>query len=171
VNEGEVRPRRILHFPTLRKASGFLCVSEATIFKQAAAGRIPSFPVGTCVRFDPRAVANCGSNILACATVRTRSLFGGNNNPDVFLNLDLGSCALHVALPPTGRNARTGRSPGASNWSHGFQPSGAAAILNGDDSDKWRLIVRYAYSSNRTFVTCADGDRDGLFMQEIGRFR
>lgn len=34
-----------------------LFVSRVTIFKQAAAGRIPSFRVGTCVRFDPRAVA------------------------------------------------------------------------------------------------------------------
>jgi hypothetical protein len=32
-------------------------IIEVTIFKQAAAGRIPSFCVGTCVRFDPRAVA------------------------------------------------------------------------------------------------------------------
>jgi len=35
-----------------------LAVSKVTIFKQAAAGKIPSFRVGTCVRFDPRAVAN-----------------------------------------------------------------------------------------------------------------
>ena len=35
-----------------------LSMSKVTIFKQAAAGRIPSFRVGTCVRFDPRAVAN-----------------------------------------------------------------------------------------------------------------
>jgi excisionase family DNA binding protein len=33
-------------------------VSRITIFKQAKAGRIPSFRIGTCVRFDPRAVAN-----------------------------------------------------------------------------------------------------------------
>lgn len=35
----------------------FLNVSRITIFKQAKAGRIPSFRVGTCVRFDPKAVA------------------------------------------------------------------------------------------------------------------
>jgi excisionase family DNA binding protein len=35
-----------------------LSVSEVTIFKHAAAGRIPSFRIGTCLRFDPRAVAN-----------------------------------------------------------------------------------------------------------------
>jgi excisionase family DNA binding protein len=34
-----------------------LTVSKITIFKQAKAGRIPSFRVGTCVRFDPRSVA------------------------------------------------------------------------------------------------------------------
>lgn len=34
-----------------------LCVSKITVFKWARAGRIPSFRVGTCVRFDPRAVA------------------------------------------------------------------------------------------------------------------
>ena len=35
-----------------------LNVSKITIFKQAKAGRIPSFRIGTCVRFDPKAVAN-----------------------------------------------------------------------------------------------------------------
>jgi excisionase family DNA binding protein len=34
-----------------------LGVSRITIFKQAKTGRIPSFRVGTCVRFDPAAVA------------------------------------------------------------------------------------------------------------------
>ena len=43
---------------TAKELAGFLCVSEITIFKHAAAGRIPSFHVGTCVRFDQRAVAN-----------------------------------------------------------------------------------------------------------------
>jgi hypothetical protein len=33
-------------------------VSRITIFKQAKAGRIPSFRIGTCVRFDPKIVAN-----------------------------------------------------------------------------------------------------------------
>jgi excisionase family DNA binding protein len=42
---------------TAKELSRFLCVSRVTIFKHAAAGRIPSFRVGTCVRFDPRAVA------------------------------------------------------------------------------------------------------------------
>jgi len=35
-----------------------LTVSRITIFKLAKAGRIPCFRIGTCVRFDPRAVAN-----------------------------------------------------------------------------------------------------------------
>jgi len=42
---------------TAEDLSKLLSVSKVTIFKQAAAGRIPSFRVGTCVRFDPRAVA------------------------------------------------------------------------------------------------------------------
>jgi excisionase family DNA binding protein len=43
---------------TAEELSKLLSVSRVTIFKQAAAGRIPAFRVGTCVRFDPRAVAN-----------------------------------------------------------------------------------------------------------------
>jgi excisionase family DNA binding protein len=42
---------------TADELAGFLAVSRVTIFKHAKAGRIPSFRVGTCVRFDPRAVA------------------------------------------------------------------------------------------------------------------
>ena len=34
-----------------------LGVSRITIFKLAKAGRIPCFHVGTCVRFDPKEVA------------------------------------------------------------------------------------------------------------------
>jgi excisionase family DNA binding protein len=43
---------------TAEDLSKLLSMSKVTIFKQAAAGRIPSFRIGTCVRFDPRAVAN-----------------------------------------------------------------------------------------------------------------
>lgn len=43
---------------TAEELARLLSVSKVTIFKQAAAGRIPSFRVGTCVRFDPKAVAN-----------------------------------------------------------------------------------------------------------------
>ena len=43
---------------TAQELSKWLSVSKVTIFKHAAEGRIPSFRVGTCVRFDPRAIAN-----------------------------------------------------------------------------------------------------------------
>jgi excisionase family DNA binding protein len=46
------------HAITANELSKILAVSHVTIFKQAKAGRIPSFRIGTCVRFDPRAVAN-----------------------------------------------------------------------------------------------------------------
>jgi excisionase family DNA binding protein len=35
-----------------------LAISRVTVFKLAKAGRIPCFRVGSCVRFDPRAIAN-----------------------------------------------------------------------------------------------------------------
>jgi len=37
--------------------ASLLSVSRITIFKQAKAGRTPSFRIGTCVRFDPKSVA------------------------------------------------------------------------------------------------------------------
>jgi excisionase family DNA binding protein len=43
---------------TAEELASLLAVSKVTIFKQAKAGRIPCFRIGTCVRFDPRAVAN-----------------------------------------------------------------------------------------------------------------
>jgi excisionase family DNA binding protein len=42
---------------TAEQLAKILNVSKITIFKQAKAGRIPSFRIGTCVRFDPKAVA------------------------------------------------------------------------------------------------------------------
>ena len=42
---------------TADQLAKLLNVSKVLIFKRAKAGRIPSFRVGTCVRFDPRAVA------------------------------------------------------------------------------------------------------------------
>jgi excisionase family DNA binding protein len=45
------------HALTANQLAGILGVSHVTIFKQAKAGRIPSFRVGTCVRFDPFTVA------------------------------------------------------------------------------------------------------------------
>jgi len=53
-------PDRIEKFGHALRASELaelLAVSRITVFKLAKAGRIPSFRVGTCVRFDPRAVA------------------------------------------------------------------------------------------------------------------
>jgi len=52
------RIERIGRAVTARELAEMLSVSKITIFKQAKAGRIPSFRIGTCVRFDPRAVAN-----------------------------------------------------------------------------------------------------------------
>ena len=46
------------HALTASELAELLAVSRITVFKPAKAGRIPSFRVGTCVRFDPRAVAN-----------------------------------------------------------------------------------------------------------------
>jgi len=43
---------------TAKELARLLSVSTITIFKQAKAGRIPCFRIGTCVRFDPRVVAN-----------------------------------------------------------------------------------------------------------------
>lgn len=40
------------------KLAELLSISPITVFKLAKAGRIPSFRVGTCVRFCPRSVAN-----------------------------------------------------------------------------------------------------------------
>jgi hypothetical protein len=45
------------HALTADEPAYILAVSTITIFKQEKAGRIPSFRIGTCVRFDPRAVA------------------------------------------------------------------------------------------------------------------
>jgi excisionase family DNA binding protein len=51
------RIERIEHALTANELAEMLTVSKITIFKQAKAGRIPSFRIGTCVRFDPRSVA------------------------------------------------------------------------------------------------------------------
>jgi len=45
------------HALTAKELSGILSLSPKTIFKLAKACRIPSFRVGTCVRFDPFTVA------------------------------------------------------------------------------------------------------------------
>jgi len=46
------------HALTAVELAKLLAVSRVTVFKLARAGRIPCFRIGTCVRFDPRAVAN-----------------------------------------------------------------------------------------------------------------
>jgi excisionase family DNA binding protein len=51
------RIERIGRALTANELAEMLTVSKITIFKQAKAGHIPSFRVGTCVRFDPRSVA------------------------------------------------------------------------------------------------------------------
>ena len=43
---------------TAEQLAKILNVSEITIYKQAKAGRIPSFRIGTCVRFDPKTTAD-----------------------------------------------------------------------------------------------------------------
>jgi excisionase family DNA binding protein len=53
------RIERIERALTADELASMLTVSRITIFKQAKSGRIPSFRIGTCVRFDPRAVAQC----------------------------------------------------------------------------------------------------------------
>jgi excisionase family DNA binding protein len=51
------RIERIGRALTAGELAYMLTVSRITIFKQAKAGRIPSFRIGTCVRFDPKMVA------------------------------------------------------------------------------------------------------------------
>ncbi len=51
------RTERMGRALTANELAEMLTVSRVTIFKQAKAGRIPSFRIGTCVRFDPRSVA------------------------------------------------------------------------------------------------------------------
>jgi excisionase family DNA binding protein len=42
---------------TATEVAELLAVSPITVYKMAKAGRLPSFRIGTSVRFDPRAVA------------------------------------------------------------------------------------------------------------------
>jgi excisionase family DNA binding protein len=51
---------RVKAFPramTAEELAGFLNVSRLTILRRAKRGSIPSFRVGSCVRFDPANVA------------------------------------------------------------------------------------------------------------------
>jgi excisionase family DNA binding protein len=49
---------RIPHALTAAELANWLAVSPISIYKLSKAGRIPCFRIGTCVRFDPRTVAN-----------------------------------------------------------------------------------------------------------------
>jgi excisionase family DNA binding protein len=40
-----------------RQLASLLAVSTIVVYKLAKSNRLPSFRIGTCVRFDPRAVA------------------------------------------------------------------------------------------------------------------
>jgi excisionase family DNA binding protein len=51
------RIEQIHHAITAPELARFLAVSPITVYKLAKAGRLPSFRIGTSVRFDPRAVA------------------------------------------------------------------------------------------------------------------
>lgn len=51
------RIERIGRALTANELAEMLTVSRITIFKLAKRGRIPSFRIGTCVRFDPHSVA------------------------------------------------------------------------------------------------------------------
>jgi excisionase family DNA binding protein len=42
---------------TASEIAEFLAISPITVYKMAKAGRLPSFRVGTAVRFDPRIIA------------------------------------------------------------------------------------------------------------------
>jgi excisionase family DNA binding protein len=60
-DEGGSLPDRIagIHRAiTAVELAGLLAVSPITVYKMAKAGRLPSFRVGTAVRFDPRVVAH-----------------------------------------------------------------------------------------------------------------
>ena len=43
---------------TATQLAAILAVSRIAIYKVAKKNRIPSFRIGSCVRFDPKAVAN-----------------------------------------------------------------------------------------------------------------
>lgn len=45
------------HALSANQLAEILGISHETVFKQARSGRIPSFRIGTCVRFDPFVIA------------------------------------------------------------------------------------------------------------------
>jgi excisionase family DNA binding protein len=52
------RIERVGHALTAVELAELLAISRITVFRMAKTGRIPCFRIGSCVRFDPRAVAN-----------------------------------------------------------------------------------------------------------------
>jgi len=48
---------RIPHALKAAEVATLLAVSRITVFKLAKRGRIPCFRIGTCVRFDPKQIA------------------------------------------------------------------------------------------------------------------
>jgi len=48
---------QIDHALTAEELASFLAVAKITIYKQAQAGRIPAFRIGSCLRFDPASIA------------------------------------------------------------------------------------------------------------------
>jgi len=51
------RIERFAHALNARQLATLLAVSTIVVYKLAKKNRIPSFRIGTCVRFDPKAVA------------------------------------------------------------------------------------------------------------------
>jgi excisionase family DNA binding protein len=47
----------IKHAITASEVAALLAVSPITVYKMAKAGKMPSFRIGTAVRFDPSAIA------------------------------------------------------------------------------------------------------------------
>jgi excisionase family DNA binding protein len=61
MSEANSLPDRIAQFDhalTAVELAELLSISRVTVFKLAKSGRIPCFRIGTCVRFDPQAVAS-----------------------------------------------------------------------------------------------------------------
>jgi excisionase family DNA binding protein len=52
------RIERFGHALNARQLAALLAVSTIVVYKLAKSNRLPSFRIGTCVRFDPKAVAN-----------------------------------------------------------------------------------------------------------------
>jgi excisionase family DNA binding protein len=70
---------RIGHVLTAAELAKLLRVSRVTVFRLAAAGRLPSVKVGTCVRFDPRRGCDLASGWkVRCSCVAKRAIIPGD---------------------------------------------------------------------------------------------